>query len=64
MAMTFIVEPTLFIRNTFAKYEQVPNVLKLALFKGDLRPKLHPCFDGITLLILCRKELAQSFVVF
>ena len=36
----------------------------IVIFKGGLRPKLHSCFYGITLLILCRKRLAQSFVGF
>ena len=37
---------------------------KRKLVSGYLRSKLHPCFYGISLLIMCRKRLAQSFVAF
>ena len=37
---------------------------ELECLNGDLRPKLHPCFYGISLLILRRKSLAQSFLAF
>ena len=33
-------------------------------FKGDLRPKTHPSFYVIILMILWKKSLVQSFVVF
>ena len=32
-------------------------------FKGDLRPKNHPGFYGINLMVLWKKSLVQSFVV-
>ena len=34
-------------------------VEKYKFFKGGLRPKLHHCFYGISLLISCRKRLDQ-----
>ena len=34
------------------------------IFKGVLRPKFHSRFYGIFMLILWRKSLVQSFVVF
>ena len=33
---------------------------ELECLKGDLRPKRHPCFYGIPLLVLSRKRLSQS----
>ena len=32
--------------------------------KGDLRPKTHPYFHGIIIMIPWEKSLAQSFLVF
>ena len=32
--------------------------------KGELRPKTHPNFYGLILMVLWTKSLAQSFVVF
>ena len=37
---------------------------KRKLVSGYLRSKLHTCFYGISLLSICRKRLAQSFVAF
>ena len=34
------------------------------LIKGELKPKTHPCFYGIILMILWKKSPVQSFVVF
>ena len=34
------------------------------ILKWDLRSKIHSCFYGITLMILWKKSLVQSFVVF
>ena len=31
------------------------------VIKGDLRPKTHPCFYGIILMILWEKSLSESF---
>ena len=36
---------------------------QLSQVKGDLRPKTHPSFYGIILMILWKKGLVQSFVV-
>ena len=36
---------------------------QLSQVKGDLRPKTHPGFYGIILMILWKKGLVQSFVV-
>ena len=34
------------------------------LFKGESRPKLHPCYHVRFLLIVWRKSIVQSFVAF
>ena len=40
------------------------NGCRKMILKGELRPKIQPCFFGIILMILWKKNLEQSFVVF
>ena len=54
-------------RDSFRK-ELMKNVKQIFQYrvklKGELRPRTHPCFYGIILMILWKKRFVQSFVVF
>ena len=47
----------------FRLKENKKNILDTIL-KGDLKPKLQPCFYCMFLLILSGKNLAKNYVVF
>ena len=51
-------------KNYVILQEREKSYEEMTIIKGDLRPKLHPCFYDTFFLILWRKSLVQSFAVF